>query len=770
MQARVWLDLVHWEQDNGENTRVEQILGTSLGRVFDTRMWHFYLNFCRRRNPLINDTDGKSRALISQVFETVLDRVGIDPDSGELWKEYIDFIKSGPGSVGGSGWQDMQKSDLLRKAYQRAVAIPHDDLIKLWKEYDTFETSQNRVAGRKNLNEQGASYMTAKSAKTQLDNRLAGLDRSSLPVLPPVYGCEGEDEFGTQVEKWQEWIRWEQADELVLKNEDEGKGYRKRVLFVLKQATTALRFYPNIWYDAAVWCFDQGREDMTTEGETFLNEGLVANPESVLLALKKADRVEGGLPAGSSDEVIIQNGIKLDAVYESSLAALYSLRDKYAEREKKLQAVVQEHFASLSPEDDQEKQDDDDDDMNEDEKPKSRKDMLEEQLKGVKASFDVQRDLLKRTISAVWSAKMRAFRRVQGQGAPKQPKKGFRGVFAEARPRGMLTSDVYVVSALLEHHCYRDPAATRIFERGLKLFPVDELFALEYIKHLVSINDLTNAKVVFETTLTKILNTASVPPELQKEKCRPLLGYMHGFESSYGDLAQIHKLEKRMAEMFPDEPELLRFSHRFEMPAFDPLKAQIVISPTQTRIRPPPGAFPPQQPPPGGVAAMVSPQAGEMRLGPHGPYLSSPKRGLDDSEADTPSRKFMRGESPIKGAAGKRIATAGGNNSSSNMSATVPTTNTNMSIGGGSGGGGGGGSGGFAVKNFVPGGGGAQQQQQSMPAAPTQQAPAAAPPSLPRQVTYLLSILPSAASYNATRFDPAMMVSFLSGVPLPSRP
>lgn len=162
---------------------------------------------------------------------------------------------------------------------------------------------------------------------------------------------------------------------------------------------------------------------------------------------------------------------------------------------------------------------------------------------------------------------------------------------------------------------------------------------------------------------------------------------------------------------------------------------------------------------------MASPQAGEMRLGPHGPYLSSPKRALDDSEADTPSRKFMRGESPIKGAAGKRIATAGG--SSSNMSATVPTTNTNMNIGGGSGGGG---SGGFAVKNFVPGGG-PQQQQQVAVGAPTQQPQApAAPPSLPRQVTYLLSILPSAASYNATRFDPAMMVSFLSGVPLPSRP
>ena len=86
MQARVWLELVHWEQDNGENMRVEQILGTSLNKVLDTKMWHFYLNFCRRRNPLINDTEGRNRALLSQVFEVVLDKIGIDPDAGELWK------------------------------------------------------------------------------------------------------------------------------------------------------------------------------------------------------------------------------------------------------------------------------------------------------------------------------------------------------------------------------------------------------------------------------------------------------------------------------------------------------------------------------------------------------------------------------------------------------------------------------------------------------------------------------------------------------------
>ena len=570
----MWLEYAQWEQGNDEIQRVEQILGGSLQQVLDIGMWRFYLDFIRRRTPLINDSDGSKRALISQVFDAVLDKVGIDPDAGELWREYIEFIKSGPGNTSGSGWQDLQKVDLLRKAYQRAISIPHEDLLKVWKEYDGFEHSLNRQTARKNLNEMGPPYMTAKSVRTQLDSRISGLDRTGLPKLPPVYGCQGEDEFGEQVERWRDWISLEKADELVLKAENDGASYRQRLIYVFKQAIRSLRFYPEIWYDAAAWCFEQERADMNEEGEKFLDEGIKANPESILLALKKADRVESALPASTSDEISIQNGEKLDAVYEGLHTALYALRDKYAEREKKALADVQEQYAQMTPEEEPEKADDEDEDMDGDEKPKTRKQQMEDSIKTVKAGFDAQRELLKRTISYVWAAKMRAFRRVQGQGAPKQAKKGFRGVFADARPRGMLTSEVYVASALLEHHCYRDVAATKIFERGLKLFPVDELFALEYVKHLVSINDVTNAKVVFETTLTKIQNTTSIPAEVQKEKSRPLLGYMHAYESNFGDLTQIHKLEKRMGEMYPHEPELTRFSHRFEMPTFDALKAK----------------------------------------------------------------------------------------------------------------------------------------------------------------------------------------------------
>ena len=42
----------------------------------------------------------------------------------------------------------------------------------------------------------------------------------------------------------------------------------------------------------------------------------------------------------------------------------------------------------------------------------------------------------------------------------------------------------------MEHHCYKDPAATKMFERGAKLFHDDGEFALEYLKHLIDINDI----------------------------------------------------------------------------------------------------------------------------------------------------------------------------------------------------------------------------------------------------------------------------------------
>ncbi|KAK5126393.1 hypothetical protein LTR85_010629 [Meristemomyces frigidus] len=765
----LYVSYLHLELEVFDRHRIDTLFGLSLPQVPNVDLWKMYLDYLRRVFPLIPDPQGQNRTLITNGFEAVLDAVGIDPDAGNLWREYVDFAKSGPGIVGGSGWQDQQKGDMVRKAYQRAVKVPTSELLRLWKEYDSFEMTINKAQGRKFLQELGPHYMSARSELHHLERITDGLDRRSLPILPPVHGFEGEEQFGSQVQKWRNWIEWEKTDPLALRG-DEMPLYRKRVLYAYKQATIQLRLYPDIWFEAAQWCFEELVEEMVAQGEDFLDQGLKANPESVLLALKKADRLEESFDLGSTDDgTVVANGDKLDVPFEECHTVLYSLREKMVEREKKAVQKIKEDFAALSPEEEPEEpqMDDDDDDENapDVEKPLTRQQQMEAQIKSLTTASRAQLDVLKRTISYVWVAKMRAFRRVQGQGLPGKAKKGFRGVFGEARPRGQLSSEVYIASALMEWHCYKDQSALKIFERGLKLFPQDQEFALAYVKFLVECRgDLVNARVVFETTLTKILGPGSAANQnanavvskeaeeeerKRKEKVRPLLGFMHEFESSYGDMAQIKKLEKRMKDLFPQEPEIVRFGLRNSMPTFDGLQAELVISPTQARPKSTYQAMGMQ----GALPSLEVPGRGEggLRLGPNGPYVASPKRPLDDSDmdADTPQRKFMRGESPLKGAAGRRIT----GNGMGHM-ATGSTASGSGAVGGV------GGAAGFMTKNYIPGNGPPNGGMQAPPPVP------AGPIPLPREVTYLLSILPHSAAYNAVTFIPNRVVEFLSRLDL----
>ena len=594
----MWIEYAEMELAQNAFSRVEEIFGASLLSNPKVELWSLYLDYLRRIHPLITDTDGSRRKIISQAFDLLLETVGIDPDSGKMWRDYVDFVKSSSeGTIGGSGWQNQQKTDFVRAAYQRAIKIPHAELTRLWKEYDNFELTANKTTGRRFLQEQSPHYMQARSARTQVERRLEGIDRSSLPILPPLYGYEGEDEFGTQVEKWRAWIQWEKDDPLVFKDDDIA-AYRKRVLYVYKQATMHLRFYPQMWFEAAGWCFDQGTAALKLEGDGFLDGGMKANPESVLLATKKADRIEGQLEATNNEEAAIANGKKVEPPYNTALDALYAQHKKIAERKDKAIGSVKAQFAALPADHDSKLQIDDDDNDDEDGSTRNsrgsrtRAQQEHDAILTASQPFNLHLETLKRTISGVWVAKLRAFRRLQGQGKPGDAKKGFRGVFTEARPRGCLTSEVYIANALMEWYCYHDQSAKKIFERGLKLFPTDEGFALEYMRFLSQgLSDAVNCRGVFETVVGRITNapgpekSGGVSADDKKRKLRALFSFMHSFESEYGDLQQIQRIEQRTRDLFPGESEVAIFSSRFTLPSFDPLEAQILLSPAQAQPR-----------------------------------------------------------------------------------------------------------------------------------------------------------------------------------------
>lgn len=133
------------ESEVNELFRLEQIFNRALLAIPNIQLWNVYLDYVRRRNPLTTDSSGQARTVISSAYDLALKHVGMDKDSGNIWTDYVEFIRSGPGNVGGSGWQDQQKMDLLRKAYQRAICVPTQAVNSLWKEYDQFEMGLNKL-------------------------------------------------------------------------------------------------------------------------------------------------------------------------------------------------------------------------------------------------------------------------------------------------------------------------------------------------------------------------------------------------------------------------------------------------------------------------------------------------------------------------------------------------------------------------------------------------------------------------------------------------
>ena len=320
--------------------------------------------------------------------------------------------------------------------------------------------------------------MTARSANQALQNMTQNLRRTTLPALPPVLGANGDVQYMEQLDLWKRWIQWERDDPLVLRDDDIS-AYKARVVFVYKQALMAMRFWPELWCDASEFCYANNMDD---EGSSFLVQGLAANPESCLIAFKRADHLENTNTGDEGEESAKRRAAAVREVYDKNLNALYDLLNKLKAREERDVATVEAYFAQTSPLTNGLKKEEQDAGDSKQEENDGKKKLREPQIKSVEVSYAAQRQLLSRTISHVWIAVMRATRRIQG-------KQSFRDAFKAARARGRLTSDVYIAAALIEFHCYEPETAKKIFDRGLRLFPEDASFALTYIKHLVANND-----------------------------------------------------------------------------------------------------------------------------------------------------------------------------------------------------------------------------------------------------------------------------------------
>ncbi|KAG0343607.1 mRNA 3'-end-processing protein rna14 [Podila humilis] len=521
--SRHWIDYAEFELKHHHFTEVEAIFQRCLRLVLSADLWKYYLNYIRRIN-----TGPDAKTIITQAYEFVLQHVGLDAESGPIWSDYLFFLKSGQAQ---NTWEEQQRMDAMRRVFQKAVCIPLSNVEHIWRDYDAFENGLNKLTAKKFLQERSAGYMTARMMWKELKKLTDGINRNSLPR--PVKWTERELH---QLEQWKRWIRWEKANPL---NFEDPAALSARVAWTYKQALMSMRFYPEIWFEAANYFSDIGRVD---EATNLLKSACEIMPTSFLLHFAYAEMEESrkNFKEGrQAFETLIKNltekiddmNTKVTKEVQAAMAALQSeqqLLDGGSTGSTKKVRDIEEV----------------DGEMRERERDELKKRGKELQQYEKLARREVE-ELIKGA-GLAWIMFMQYVRRVEGTSQ-------WRQIFGRARKSNACPYQVYIAAALMEYHCTKDRSiAGKVFELGYKSFSHETAYVEQYLEFLIQLNDDSNARALFERALI------SMTPD----KARSLWEKFSEYENKYGDLTSITKVEKRRRETYPEESIIDRFAAR----------------------------------------------------------------------------------------------------------------------------------------------------------------------------------------------------------------
>ncbi|KAJ7735126.1 Suf-domain-containing protein, partial [Mycena maculata] len=517
----------HYLQKN-DYSDAEELLNKYLRTSTSVELWRYYLTYVRRVNT---GTGPTTREVVRKAFDFALNHIGQDRDSGSIWAEYIQFLDSAETTT---TWETQQKMDSLRKVYHKAVQIPLDNIEKLWGDYEAFESGLNKITAKKFMQDLTPAYMQARTVLRQLSVHLQGLgttgDQSKLfiPALP-TFSPQERPLIG----RWKAYLKWEESNPLEI---EEKPTLNSRIQMVYRKATIRMRYYPEIWFMAYSWTASIGRND---EALTILKAGLEANPDSFALTYAYAEFLEKAeLKKDQRDYA------EVHAVYERFFGVL---RANLA----RLTDAAAAAAAADSPVDEPSG------DANGTNGNGNASANGAEAASAPAAVTQIQAELIdrKRQYSNAWINYMRFARRAQGH-------KACRDAFGKARKEEYIGWEVYEAAALTEYRCNLDDGrmvASRIFETGMKKFATDVAFVLSHLSFLLTVNDENNARALFE----RVIGTFT------PQEAKPIWERWSRSQYQYDDLEAVLELERRMAEVYPNDAPIKRFAQRHTYHSID---------------------------------------------------------------------------------------------------------------------------------------------------------------------------------------------------------
>ncbi|XP_073238338.1 cleavage stimulation factor subunit 3-like isoform X1 [Porites lutea] len=249
--GRYWRLYIEQEMKNKNYEQVEKLFQKCLIKVLNIDLWKCYLSYVKETKSSLPNFRDK----MLQAYEFALDKVGLDFNSYQVWVDFVNFLKSGE-AVG--SYAENRKIITIRKVFQRAVVTPMLNLEALWREYNAFEQSVNKMLAKKLIDDKTRDYMNARRVAKEYEAMTRGLIRGN-PSVP----VQGSAEELKQLQIWKKYIAWEKSNPL--RTEDTAL-LTKRVIYAYEQCLQTMGFHPNVWCEAALY-LDQVSQKMMDKGD-----------------------------------------------------------------------------------------------------------------------------------------------------------------------------------------------------------------------------------------------------------------------------------------------------------------------------------------------------------------------------------------------------------------------------------------------------------------------------------------------------------------------
>ncbi|KAI5957608.1 RNA14 [Candida theae] len=601
--ASQWNKYIKYELDRGEKEKAETLFQKCFATTENVELCRSYVDYVRSVTDMVTGGD-KARGTIIQAFEFAVDKVGIDVQSDSLWQDYINFIKSWTPAA---NWEQQQKTDLIRKVYKKALVVPMENIESMWTQYTRWENEQNQVTAQKFVSEKSAEFMAARSWNTEWQN----ITKKKLKRTITPHNIDNET-VETQMKYWSSWLSLEKKNSLQIKDETL---LQKRINYVYKEATYALPFVPQLWFEYVKHLLNNNEESNLGNCISILNEGLKLNPKSLLLSFQIAELFEKDNAFDKAKGVYNEIISKLSVDHKAVCKRLNDLYERVKPKEEN------------KNEEDQEDVEMEDNDTGNDNKINGNTnsdmnghghghpnlprrpnipslpqiptnlapapDAIDSdiapsaiQVRSALSGSDLrtfsklkkERDQLVDEITLTYIKFMVASKRAEGM-------KEARDVFRQARKNESVGYQIYVENALLEHYADNKKTALKVFGVGQKAFPTDGRFLLKFLDYLIMTNDVDKLRSTIQSSDTNIskeisqiteeLASSGLDPilkeekqqrlDLQKRSLRRLYKKYISFSADHLSLDITSSFTKKYEQLFPDDDPIDLFTDRYKL-------------------------------------------------------------------------------------------------------------------------------------------------------------------------------------------------------------